>query len=89
MPSISSLLNNVKLGIGDEYLHTQGLGYRNLVYLLVMTNSLEINNDIALNILTLEEPEAHLCINNERLLASFINNILSKSKVGMRLAIRI
>lgn len=79
MPSISSLLNNVKLGIGDEYLHTQGLGYRNLVYLLVMTNSLEINNDIALNILTLEEPEAHLCINNERLLASFINNILSKS----------
>ena len=79
MPSISSLLNNVKLGVGDEYLHTQGLGYRNLVYLLVMINSLEINNDIALNILTLEEPEAHLCINNERLLASFINSILSKS----------
>ena len=79
MPSISSLLNNVKLGVGDDYLHTQGLGYRNLVYLLVMINSLEINKDIALNILTLEEPEAHLCINNERLLASFINNILSKS----------
>ncbi|MGE7023355.1 ATP-dependent nuclease [Solibacillus cecembensis] len=79
MPSISSLLNNVKLGIGDEYLHTQGLGYRNLVYLLVMINSLEINKDIALNILTLEEPEAHLCINNERLLASFINNIISKT----------
>lgn len=79
MPSISSLLNNVKLGIGDEYLHTQGLGYRNLVYLLVMINSLEFNDEIALNILTLEEPEAHLCINNERLLASFINHILSKS----------
>ncbi|WP_333880478.1 ATP-dependent nuclease [Lysinibacillus capsici] len=79
MPSISSLLNNVKLGIGDEYLHTQGLGYRNLVYLLVMMNSLEINQDIALNLLTLEEPEAHLCINNERLLASFINSILNKS----------
>lgn len=27
MPSISSLLNNVRLGIGDEYLHSQGLGY--------------------------------------------------------------
>lgn len=79
MPSISSLLNNVKLGIGDEYLHSQGLGYRNLIYLLVMMNSLEINKDVALNILTLEEPEAHLCINNERLLASFINSNVNLS----------
>ncbi|EGQ2823640.1 AAA family ATPase, partial [Staphylococcus pseudintermedius] len=58
MPSISSLLNNVKLGIGDEYLHSQGLGYRNLIYLLVMMNSLEVNSEAALNILTVEEPEA-------------------------------
>lgn len=36
MPSMSSLLNNVRLGFGEEYLNTQGLGYRNLVYLLVM-----------------------------------------------------
>lgn len=80
MPSISSLLNNVRLGIGEEYLHSQGLGYRNLVYLLVMMNSLEVNQDIALNILTVEEPEAHLCINNERLLTSFINGTITKSK---------
>lgn len=73
MPSISSLLNNVKLGIGDEYLHSQGLGYRNLIYLLVMMNSLEVNSEAALNILTVEEPEAHLCISNEKLLTSFIN----------------
>ncbi|WP_353107143.1 ATP-dependent nuclease [Acetoanaerobium noterae] len=80
IPSISSLLNNVRLGVGDEYLHNQGLGYRNLVYLLVMMNSLEISNNIALNILTMEEPEAHLCVNNERLLASFINSIINSSK---------
>jgi putative ATP-dependent endonuclease of the OLD family len=80
MPSINSLLNNVRLGIGDEYLYSQGLGYKNLIYLLVMMNSLEVNPDIALNILTVEEPEAHLCINNEKLLASFINTIIKSSK---------
>ncbi|PKE19505.1 ATP-dependent nuclease [Macrococcoides caseolyticum] len=79
MPSISSLLNNVKLGIGDEYLHSQGLGYRNLIYLLVMMNSLEVNKEAALNILTVEEPEAHLCISNEKLLASFINSNINSS----------
>lgn len=79
MPSMSSLLNNVRLGFGEDYLQNQGLGYRNLVYLLVMMNSLEINNDIALNILTLEEPEAHLCVSNERLLVSFINSIINSS----------
>lgn len=80
MPSMSSLLNNVRLGFGEEYLHNQGLGYRNLVYLLVMMNSLEVNTEIALNILTIEEPEAHLCISNERLLASFINSIIGSSE---------
>ncbi|WP_442866139.1 ATP-dependent nuclease [Bacillus cereus group sp. TH40LC] len=79
MPSMNSLLNNVRLGFGEEYLNTQGLGYRNLVYLLVMMNSLKSTSDIALNILTIEEPEAHLCISNERLLASFINSIVSSS----------
>ncbi|MEK4974714.1 AAA family ATPase [Niallia sp. FSL R7-0648] len=79
MPSMSSLLNNVRLGFGDEYLHTQGLGYRNLVYLFVMMNSLKVNSDIALNILTIEEPEAHLCISNELLLTSFINSIVKSS----------
>lgn len=79
MPSMNSLLNNVRLGFGEEYLNTQGLGYRNLVYLLVMMNSLKNTSDIALNILTIEEPEAHLCISNERLLASFINSIVNSS----------
>lgn len=80
MPSMNSLLNNVRLGFREEYLNTQGLGYRNLIYLLVMMNSLNMSEDIALNILTIEEPEAHLCINNERLLASFVNSVLSGSK---------
>ena len=79
MPSMSSLLNNVKLGYGDDYLNSQGLGYRNLVYLFVMMNSLEVSSEVALNILTIEEPEAHLSVSNEHLLGSFINSIVGSN----------
>jgi predicted ATP-dependent endonuclease of OLD family len=79
VPTMSSLLNNVRLGYGDEYLNSQGLGYRNLIYLFVMLNSLSIESDVALNILTIEEPEAHLSISNEHLLASFINTTMSNN----------
>lgn len=80
IPPLHSLLNNVYLGYGDEYLSLQGLGYRNLVYLFVMLNALDIEEDTALNILTIEEPEAHLSVSNNRLLASFINSIIDKSQ---------
>ncbi len=80
MPSMSSLLNNVKLGYGDDYLNSQGLGYRNLIYLFVMMNSLESSSESALNILTIEEPEAHLSVSNERLLGSYINSISDSNK---------
>lgn len=75
MPSMSSLLNNVKLGYGDDYLNAQGLGYRNLIYLFVMMHSLKVSKENVLNLLTLEEPEAHLSISNSYLLGSFINSI--------------
>lgn len=80
MPSMRSLLNNVKLGYGDEALYKQGLGYRNLIYLLVMMNSLDISSDVALNILTIEEPEAHLSNSNELMLASYINSLVNSSR---------
>lgn len=79
IPTMNSLLNNVRLGYGDEYLNAQGLGYRNLIYLFVMLNSLSIESDVALNILTVEEPEAHLSVSNEHLLASFINTTMSNN----------
>ncbi|MCD5324329.1 MULTISPECIES: ATP-dependent nuclease [Pontibacillus] len=80
IPTMNSLLNNVRLGYGDEFLNAQGLGYRNLIYLFVMLNSLSVESDVALNILTIEEPEAHLSVSNEQLLASFINTTMSNNK---------
>lgn len=76
MPPLSSILNGVKLGYADEGLSMQGLGYRNLILLLVLLNSWEkCPADLVLNVLIMEEPEAHLCINNIRLMCSFINTL--------------
>lgn len=74
MPSMSSLLNSVRLGYSGDSMSMQGLGQRNLILLLVMLNSLlESKEGRALSIITVEEPEAHLCINNIHLLSSFFD----------------
>ncbi len=73
MPPMTSILSSVRLGYSGENLSSQGLGQRNLILLLVLLNSLLDESDItAFRLLTVEEPEAHLCINNIHLMASFI-----------------
>lgn len=73
MPPMTSILNSVRLGYSGENLSSQGLGQRNLILLLVLLNSLRDKADeTAFRVLTVEEPEAHLCINNICLMASFI-----------------
>lgn len=81
MPPMQTILNSIRLGYSDAELTLQGLGYRNLILFLVLINSLmgKMNN-VALNVLTIEEPEAHLCINNIRLMASFLKVFTSKNK---------
>lgn len=80
MPPMQSILNSIRLGYSDEELSLQGLGYRNLILLLVLLNSLVgRQNDVALNVLTIEEPEAHLCINNIRLMVSFLKAFTAKN----------
>lgn len=78
MPPMNSLLNSVRLGYSGEQLSSQGLGYRNLILLLVLMNSLlDKKSDLAYSLLTMEEPEAHLCVNNTRLMVSFIKSFMS------------
>lgn len=73
MPPMQSILSSIRLGYSDEELSLQGLGYRNLILLLVLINSLVgRQTDVAFNVLAIEEPEAHLCINNIRLMVSFL-----------------
>lgn len=73
MPSMTSILNSVQLGYDGQSLSTQGLGYRNLLLMLVLINSLAGIDDLSLDVLTVEEPEAHLCISNIRLMKGFLN----------------
>lgn len=73
MPSMSSILNSVQLGYDGQSLSTQGLGYRNLLLMLVLINSLTETENLSLDVLTVEEPEAHLCISNIRLMKGFLN----------------
>ena len=81
MPPMQSILSSVRLGYSEEELSMQGLGHRNLVLLFVLINSLlGKEKDTALNVLTIEEPEAHLCINNTRLMVSFLKAFTDKNK---------
>ena len=72
MPPMSSILSGIRLGYGDESIAFQGLGHRNLILMAVMLNAyLSDVQDISLRIMSVEEPEAHLCVNNVLLMASF------------------
>lgn len=75
MPPMNALLNGVKLGYEDLSLSSQGLGYRNLILQLVLVNAMLESSDSLLSLLTIEEPEAHLCYRNEQLLMSFFSSI--------------
>ena len=80
MPPMQSILSSIRLGYSDAELSLQGLGYRNLILILVLINSLVgRQNDIALNVLEIEEPEAHLCINNIRIMVSFLKVFTEKN----------
>lgn len=85
MPPMNSIVSSVRLGYAGDNLSLQGLGQRNLILLLVLMNSLlEKKEDVTFNLLTMEEPEAHLCINNIRLMVSFVKTF-TKGNTGVQL----
>lgn len=80
MPQMQSIFSSIRLGFSGEELSLQGLGYRNLILLFVLINATTSKQqDIAFNLLTIEEPEAHLCINNIRLIVSFMKILIEKN----------
>ncbi len=81
MPQISSILGSIRLGYEEENMFTQGLGHRNLILLTVLLNSyLNKEHDISFRLMTIEEPEAHLCISNILLMTKLINIFSQKNK---------
>ena len=81
MPQMSSILGSIRLGYEEENMFTQGLGHRNLILLTVLLNSyLNKEHDISFRLMTIEEPEAHLCISNVLLMTKLINIFSQKNK---------
>lgn len=81
MPQMSSILGSIRLGYEEESMFAQGLGHRNLILLTVLLNSyLNKEHDISFRLMTIEEPEAHLCISNVLLMTRLINIFSQKNK---------
>lgn len=71
LPNLKSILSNITLKSGESYLYQRGLGYRNLVYIYLLFEFFRGNSN-ALNLCCIEEPEAHLSVNNLRFATDFI-----------------
>ena len=81
MPQMSSILGSIRLGYEEESMFAQGLGHRNLILLTVLLNSyLNKEHDISFRLMTIEEPEAHLCISNVLLMTRLISIFSQKNK---------
>ena len=74
MPQMSSIIGSVRLGYENDNMFAQGLGHRNLVLMSVILNSyINKERDISFRLMTIEEPEAHLCSSNIQLMISLIS----------------
>lgn len=81
MPQISSILGSIRLGYDNDNMFEQGLGHRNLVLMAVILNSyLNEEHEISFRLVTVEEPEAHLCNSNVLLMTSLFNIFSHKNK---------
>lgn len=72
IPLMSAVLGGVRLNYDDEEMFLQGLGHRNLILIAVLLNSYFDKKDVGFRLMTVEEPEAHLCVSNVLLVSSLL-----------------
>lgn len=72
LPNLKNILSNITLKYGDNFLYQKGLGERNLVYIFILFAYYRTNEKELFNLCCIEEPEAHLSVNNLRLASDFI-----------------
>ena len=83
LPNLKSILSNITLKSGESYLYQRGLGYRNLVYIYLLFEFFSGNKNV-LNLCCIEEPEAHLSVNNLRFATDFIYKSTQKSESSLQ-----
>lgn len=83
LPNLKSILSNITLKSGESYLYQRGLGYRNLVYIYLLFEFFKGNKNV-LNLCCIEEPEAHLSVNNLRFATDFIYKSTQKGDSSLQ-----
>ncbi|POC54041.1 ATP-dependent endonuclease [Vibrio vulnificus] len=78
LPNLKNILSNITLKYDNEFLYQKGLGQRNLIYILILFAYYKSCGD-TFNLCCIEEPEAHLSVNNLRLVRDFIEKSSSNS----------
>ncbi|EPC0407371.1 ATP-dependent endonuclease [Escherichia coli] len=78
IPNLKNILSNITLRYGNEFLYQKGLGQRNLIYIFILFAYYKSCSD-TFNLCCIEEPEAHLSVNNLRLVRDFIEKSSSNS----------
>jgi predicted ATP-dependent endonuclease of OLD family len=78
LPNLKNILSNITLKYGNEFLYQKGLGQRNLIYILILFAYYKSCGD-TFNLCCIEEPEAHLSVNNLRLVRDFIEKSSNNS----------
>ena len=82
-PNLNTILSNINIGYGNEFLFQKGLGKRNLILLLLLFSNYN-SNERKFNLICIEEPEAHLCINNLNIVLSYIEKNLNEKSPFMQ-----
>jgi putative ATP-dependent endonuclease of OLD family len=83
LPNLKSILSNITLKSGESYLYQRGLGYRNLVYIFLLFEFFKLDKKV-FNLCCIEEPEAHLSVNNLRFATDFIYKSTKSEDSGLQ-----
>lgn len=79
LPNLRNIISNITLGYGEQFLYQKGLGERNMVLIFLLFAYYKTTHK-SFNLCCIEEPEAHLSVNNLRLTIDYIEK--SSTLVG-------
>ena len=83
-----NVLSNISISYDNEMLFQRGLGTRNLIYILTLFSYFNKNNNMGeFNLVSIEEPESHLSVNNYKLILDYLYKIFEKKNKLMQIIV--